>query len=107
MEYESAARRRDLFGFTQRSVGARRPVGDFGWRARQVVEPGQIQRASPRRVSDMTSRPGSRPGLEARRLIRTARGISRAVGMRARAGKFAAVDDQIFLADRPAFEPAL
>ena len=46
-------------------------------------------------------------GLEARGLLRAARGVARAVGVRAGAGELAAVDDQVLLADRAAVEPAL
>ncbi len=47
-----------------------------------------------------------RSGLKTCRLFGTARRVSRAVGMRAGAGELAAIDNQIFLADWLAFEPA-
>src|SRR6476619_2928776 len=44
---------------------------------------------------------------EAGRLLGTAGGVALAVGMGARSGQRAAVDDQVLLADRPPVEPAL
>ena len=44
--------------------------------------------------------------LELRRFLRPAGGVACAVAVRAGAGEMAALDDQIFVADRPAFEEA-
>src|SRR5437773_836372 len=44
--------------------------------------------------------------LEFRRLLGAAGGVAGAVGMGPGSGELAAVDDQVFLADRPLLEPA-
>lgn len=46
-------------------------------------------------------------GLEPRRFLRSAGGIAGTVAMRAGTGEMAALDDQIFVADRPVVEEAL
>src|SRR5690349_22129157 len=45
--------------------------------------------------------------LEAGRFLRSARRIAGLVGMRARPGELAALDDQVLLADGPVLKPAL
>ena len=67
-----------------------------GGRRRRWGAGGRLAQATwPARASGST-------GAEASRLIGAARGIARAVGVRAGAGQLAAVHDQVFLADRAA-----
>src|SRR5260370_26575586 len=87
---------------------------DVGTVIVELSWPGRRGRAGAAEVTVESSRqtpcnraaPQDGSGLEAGGFLRSAGRVARPVGGRARATQLAALDDQVFLADRPVLEPA-